>query len=159
MLYRFGLLACCFVVFESFPAAKAQSPTRDRLAQGAAANLEYRAVFSRAKTPCSQDYSTTGYTTCMTKELALIETHLDAFVEDVRGMTGSAEELSAFNKADAAWRAYRDTFCMVPLRQFEAGTSRDPMSVGCRWNVDRDYMSQLSGFYMLSQFPIQNPPQ
>ena len=95
----------------------------------------------------------------MNKELEIIGGHLDAFVADVRGMAGSQTELGALNQMDTAWRAYRESASRLPLRQFQAGTSRGPMSAESEWRVDRAYMKELSGFYMLSQFPNRSPSQ
>ena len=96
----------------------------------------------------------------MNKELAIIGEHLDAFVEDIRGMTGSSEELDALNQMDTRWRAYRESACKLPFRQAgKGGTSRAPMSAECEWNLDRAYMQQLSGFYILSQFPNRSKSQ
>jgi uncharacterized protein YecT (DUF1311 family) len=126
---------------------------------GAAANLEYAAVFSRLATPCSDDYSTTPYVICMSKELGVIEAHVDAFVEDLRGVTGSEEERDALNRTDTKWRAYRESACQLPFRRFGTGTIKGPMSVECRWRLDRAYMQELSGVYILSQFPNRSPSQ
>lgn len=95
----------------------------------------------------------------MNKELEVIGAHLDAFVADVRGMAGSQTELYALNQMDTAWRAYRENASKLPLRRFQAGTSRGPMSADCEWRLDRAYMEELSGFYMLSQFPNRSPSQ
>jgi uncharacterized protein YecT (DUF1311 family) len=95
----------------------------------------------------------------MGKELAEIEAHLDAFVEDLRGVTGSQEELDALNRTDTAWRAYRGSACQLPLRRFSAGTIKAPMSVECQWRLDRAYMQELSGVYILSQFPNRSASQ
>jgi uncharacterized protein YecT (DUF1311 family) len=95
----------------------------------------------------------------MKKELEVIGAHLDAFVEDVRGMTGSQTELNALNQMDTAWQAYRENACQFPFRQFQAGTSRGPMSAECEWRLDRAYMEELSGFFILSQFPNRSPSQ
>jgi len=119
---------------------------------GAAANREYAAVFAHSANPCSADYATAPYVQCMSKELDFVEAHLDSFVNDIRSLTLSAAELASLNAGDKAWRAYRDAFCSVPLDRGR-GTIRVPMSVDCRLKVDRDYMDQLSGFYLLSQFP------
>jgi uncharacterized protein YecT (DUF1311 family) len=126
---------------------------------GAAANREYAAVFSQTEKPCSRDYSTARYVECMSKELGVIEGHLDAFVEDLRGVAGSHEELDALNQTDTTWRAYRESACTLPFKRFGGGTIRGPMSVECRWTLDRAYMQQLSGFYILSQFPNRSPSQ
>jgi uncharacterized protein YecT (DUF1311 family) len=136
--------------------AYSQQDESDAVKHGAAANLEYRAVFSRSKTPCSEDYSTAPYLQCMSKELDEIEKHVDAFVEDLRGVTDSQKELDALNQTDKAWRAYRESMCQLPWAR-GLGTVRGPMSVGCRWSLDRAYMQQLHEIYVLSQFPNRNP--
>ena len=87
---------------------------------------------------------------CMSKEVAAIETYLDAFVEDLRGVTGSQAELDALNQADTSWRAYRESACTLPFKRYE-GTIKGPMSIACRWTLDRAYMKQLSDMYVLSQ--------
>jgi len=119
---------------------------------GAAANREYAAVFAHSDDPCSADYATAPYLQCMSKELSFVEAHLDVFVEDLRGVAGSPEELAGLNKTDAAWRAYREGICTLPLKRF-AGTVKGPMSVECQLSLDRAYMKQLSNTYLLSQFP------
>lgn len=119
---------------------------------GAAANREYAAVFVHSDNPCSADYSTAPYMQCMSRELMFVELHLNAFVEDLRGIAGSAEELAALNQTDEDWRAYRRSICGLPLKRF-AGTTRGPMSAECQLSLDRAYMKQLSGIYVLSQFP------
>jgi hypothetical protein len=146
--YLFGLSVIYLLVIISVPAVG----QTDAIEHGAAANLEYAAVFSRSDKPCSQDYSTFPYVECMNKELAIIRQHLDAFVEDIRGMTGSQQELDALNEMNTEWRAYRESACKLPFKRF-AGTIKAPMSAECEWNLDRAYMQQLSGFYILSQFP------
>ena len=72
--------------------------------------------------------------------------------EHLRGVAGSPEELAGLNKTDAAWRAYRESICMLPLKRF-AGTVKGPMSEECQLSLDRAYMKQLSNIYLLSQFP------
>jgi uncharacterized protein YecT (DUF1311 family) len=141
----FCLVACTVSVYS-------QPDESNAVRHGAAANLEYRAVFSRSKTPCSEDYSTAPYIQCMSKELTEIEKHVDAFVEDLRGVTGSQKELDALNQTDKNWRTYRESICRLPFARGQ-GTSDGPMSVECRWNLDRAYLQQLSGIYLLSQFP------
>jgi len=89
----------------------------------------------------------------MSKELAFVELHLDAFVEDLRGVAGSPEELAELNQTDAAWRAYRKSACALPWTRFPDGTIKGPMSAECQLSLDRAYMKQLSGIYILSQFP------
>jgi uncharacterized protein YecT (DUF1311 family) len=156
----FGLSAACFLLAISVSAnGQSDDGAEIQIKHGAAANREYAAVFSRSKTPCSQDYSNAPYLQCMSKELAVIEGHLDAFVEDVRGITGSREELDALNQTDAAWRAYRESACTLPFKRFGSGTVRGPLSVDCRWTLARAYMEQLSDFYILSQFPNRSPSQ
>jgi uncharacterized protein YecT (DUF1311 family) len=150
-----GLSAGCMFLAMAV-SAKGQSA---EVEHGAAANLEYAAVFSRSAKPCSDDYATTPYVICMGKELAEIEAHLDAFVEDLRGVTGSQEELDALNRTDTTWRTYRGSACQLPFRRFGAGTSKGPMSVECRWSLDRAYLQELSGVYILSQFPNRSLSQ
>jgi uncharacterized protein YecT (DUF1311 family) len=154
----FGLRVICLLVTISVPA----DGQTDAIEHGAAANREYAAVFSRSGKPCSQDYSTTPYVECMNKELAIIGEHLDAFVEDLRGMTGSQQELDALNEMNTKWRAYRESACRLPFKragQGGGGTMSAPMSGECEWNLDRAYMQQLSGFYILSQFPNRSNSQ
>jgi hypothetical protein len=153
--YLFGLSVICLLVTISVP-ADGQS---DAIQHGAAANREYAAVFSRSDKPCSQDYSTFPHVECMNKELAIIGEHLDAFVEDIRGMTGSQEELDALNEMNTKWRAYRESACRLPFKRAGGGTMSAPMSAECEWNLDRAYMEQLSGFYILSQFPNRTKSQ
>ncbi|MGB6130274.1 MAG: lysozyme inhibitor LprI family protein [Acidobacteriaceae bacterium] len=123
-----------------------------RIEHGAAANQEYAAVFAHSGSPCSADYRTEPYLQCMSNELQFVEAHLDAFVADLRGVTESTKELAALNKADAAWRVYRETFCRLPYARFR-GTVNGPMAADCRLRVDREFMEQLHGMYLLSQFP------
>ncbi|MGI4829386.1 MAG: lysozyme inhibitor LprI family protein [Janthinobacterium lividum] len=132
----------------------AQAPA---ITHGAAANREYAVVFSRSDKPCSADYATVPYLDCMSKELALIETHLDIFVEDLRGLTGSPEELAAFNANDAAWRTYRETATLLPLNRYGSGTIKPVFAAEARWHLDREYMVELSDFYIRSQFPDRSP--
>ena len=120
---------------------------------GAAANREYAAVFAHPDNPCSTDYATAPYMQCMSKELEFIEPHLDAFIEALRGIAGSPEELVALNQSDAAWRDYRKAACALPYKRFAQGTIGGPMSAECQLSLDRAYMKQLSGIYILSQFP------
>jgi uncharacterized protein YecT (DUF1311 family) len=120
---------------------------------GTAANREYAAVFAHSDNPCSADYATSPYMHCMSKELEFVELHLNAFVEDLRGLAGSPDELAALNKTDTAWRVYRESSCSLPLKRFSGGTIKGPMSADCQLNLDRAYMKQLSGIYILSQFP------
>jgi hypothetical protein len=151
MKFHLGIFAaCCLVACTG--SVYSQPDESDAVKHGAAANLEYRAVFSRSKTPCSEDYSTAPYIQCMSKELTEIEKHVDAFVEDLRGVAGSHKELDALNESDENWRTYRESICGLPFARGQ-GTSDGPMSVECRWNLDRAYLQQLSGIYVLSQFP------
>ena len=148
--------AICLLVTISVPAGG----QTDAIDHGAAANREYAAVFSRSEKPCSQDYSTVPYLKCMDKELTIIGEHLDAFVEDIRGMTGSQEELDALNEMNTKWRAYRESACQLPFKRAgKGGTMRAPMTAECEWNLDRAYMEQLSSFYILSQFPNRSKSQ
>jgi uncharacterized protein YecT (DUF1311 family) len=156
MARNFVGLSAIWVLLAMPVCAQGQS---SEIEHGGAANLEYTAVFSRSEKPCSDDYATTPYVICMGKELAEIEAHLDAFVEDLRGVTGSQEELDALNRTDTAWRAYRGSACQLPLRRFSAGTIKAPMSVECQWRLDRAYMQELSGVYILSQFPNRSASQ
>jgi uncharacterized protein YecT (DUF1311 family) len=130
--------------------ARAQS---DSTQHGVAANREYAAVFAHSDNPCSADYATAPYLQCMSRELEFVESHLGAFVDDLRGVAGSSEELAALNKADAAWHDYRESFCLLPYQRFAGGTIKGPMSADCRLRLDRAYMKELSGMYMLSQVP------
>jgi uncharacterized protein YecT (DUF1311 family) len=147
--YVFSFFAMCVLLAISVSA----NGQPGGVEHGAAANREYAAVVSRSETPCSHDSSTAPYVQCMSGELGDIEAHLDAFVEDLRGVTGSQEELEALNQTDTKWRAYRESACMLPSKRFGGGTIKGPMSVECRWTLDRAYMKQLSDFYILSQFP------
>jgi uncharacterized protein YecT (DUF1311 family) len=153
--HLFGLSVISLLVIISVPTVG----QTDAIDHGAAANREYAAVFSRSDKPCSQDYSTYPYVQCMNKELAIIGEHLDAFVENIRGMTGSQEELDALNEMNTRWRAYRESACKLPLRRAGHGTISAPMSAECEWTLDRAYMDQLSGFYILSQFPNRTKSQ
>jgi uncharacterized protein YecT (DUF1311 family) len=125
----------------------------DTAQDGASANREYAAVFARSENPCSADYATVPYVQCMDKELAFVQQHLDAFVEDLRKIVTSPEELASLNRADTAWRTYRESICALPYKRFADGTAKAPMSAECQWNQDRAYMKQLNGLYILSQFP------
>lgn len=120
---------------------------------GASANREYDAVFTRSETPCSANYATAPYLRCMNKELTLIEQHLAAFVEDLRKIATSPDELANLNQTDTAWRSYRESICTLPYKRFANGTIKAPMASECEWNLDRAYMKQLNGIYILSQFP------
>lgn len=125
----------------------------DAIAHGAAANREYASVFAHSDNPCAADYATAPYMQCMSKELTFIELHLDAFVEDLRGVAGSPAALAELNQTDAAWRDYRKKICALPWARFAEGTIKGPMSAECQLSLDRAYMRQLSGIYILSQFP------
>jgi uncharacterized protein YecT (DUF1311 family) len=151
---RYVGLSAVWVLFAMTVCVHGQS---SEIEHGGAANLEYSAVFSRSAKPCSDDSATTPYVICMSKELSEIEAHLDAFVEDLRGATGSQEELAALNRTDTAWRAYRESACQLPFRRFGTGTIKGPVSVECQWRLDRAYMQELSGVYILSQFPNRSP--
>ena len=70
---------------------KGQSPA---IQPGAAANREYAAVFAHSDDPCSANAATAPYVECMGNELRFVEAHLDAFVEGLRGISGSPEELA-----------------------------------------------------------------
>jgi uncharacterized protein YecT (DUF1311 family) len=120
---------------------------------GAAANREYAAVFAHPDNPCSTDYATAPYMRCMSKELEFIDTHLDAFIEALRGLADSPEELAALNQTDAAWRNYRKAACDLPYKRYAEGTIKGTMSANCQLSLDRAYMNQLSGMYILSQHP------
>ncbi len=130
--------------------SRCQSPA---IQHGTEANREYAAVFAHSDNPCSADTATAPYLECMGKELQFIEAHLDSFVEDLRGITGSPEELAGLNQTDATWRAYRENGCALPYKRFTGGTVAGPMWADCRLSLDRAYMKQLSGTYILSQFP------
>jgi uncharacterized protein YecT (DUF1311 family) len=153
--YLSCLPVICLLAIVSVPA----DGQTDAIEHGAAANREYAAVFSRSEKPCSQDYSTTPYVECMNKELAIIGQHLDTFVENIRGMTGSQQELDALNEMNTRWRVYRESACKLPFKRAGGGTIKAPMSAECEWNLDRAYMQQLSGFYILSQFPNRSKSQ
>jgi uncharacterized protein YecT (DUF1311 family) len=118
---------------------------------GVAANREYAAVFAHPDNPCSTDYATTPYMLCMSKELEFIDKHLDAFIEALRGLADSPEELAALNQTDAAWRNYRKAACDLPYKRYVEGTIKGTMSANCELRLDRAYMNQLSGMYILSQ--------
>jgi uncharacterized protein YecT (DUF1311 family) len=120
---------------------------------GAAANREYAAVFAHPDNPCSTDYATAPYMQCISKELTFIEPHLDAFIDALRGMAGSQEELAALNQTDTAWRDYRKAACALPYKRFPEGTIKGPLSAECQLSLDRAYMKQLSNMYILKQFP------
>jgi uncharacterized protein YecT (DUF1311 family) len=89
----------------------------------------------------------------MDKELTFIDQHLDAFIEALRGLAGSPEELAALNQADTAWRQYRKSACELPYKRYPDGTIKGPMSAECYLSLDRAYMKDLSGTYILSQQP------
>jgi hypothetical protein len=55
---------------------------------GAAANREYAAVFAHPDDPCSANEATAPYLQCTSNELAFVGQHLDAFVENLRGVAG-----------------------------------------------------------------------
>jgi len=148
--------ACCLAACTE--SVYSQPDESNAVKHGAAANLEYKAVFSRSKKPCSEDYSTAPYIQCMSIDLTEIEKHVDAFVENLRGVTGSQKELDALNQTDKNWRAYRESICVLPFARGQ-GTSDGPMSVECRWDINRAYLQQLSGIYNLSQFPNRSPDQ
>jgi uncharacterized protein YecT (DUF1311 family) len=89
----------------------------------------------------------------MSEELAFVGGHLDAFVEDLRDVTGSPDELAALNKTDTTFRAYRESACALPYKRFAGGTIKGSMAADCQLRLDRAYMKQLSDFYVLSQLP------
>jgi uncharacterized protein YecT (DUF1311 family) len=149
LLLHLAALAACGTVIMAIDARGQDERTR----YGTAANRDYAAVFARPENPCSSDDSTQPYVECMGKELTFVEMHIDAFVQDLRGMAGSSSELAALNRADAAWRAYRQALCQIPFARFGQGTVKGPMSVDCQLRIDRAYMTQLSSMYILSQFP------
>jgi uncharacterized protein YecT (DUF1311 family) len=125
----------------------------DAIPPGASANRAYAAVFAHSSSPCSADSATAPYVQCMDKELTFVEQHLDAFVEGLRKIVNSPEELTSLNQADTTWRTYRENICGLPYKRFESGTIKAPMTAECRWNLDREYMKQLNDIYILSQFP------
>lgn len=131
-----------------------------RVQHGAEANREYATVFSRSDKPCMENSATGSYVECMNQELATIEAHLDSFVEDIRGMTGSPKELEGLNQSYAAFRTYRKSVSTLPFKLAPAGgTYRGPVSAESQWRIDRAYMQELSGIYILSQFPNRSPSQ
>jgi hypothetical protein len=90
----------------------------------------------------------------MTKELALVGRHLDAFVEDLRAIFaikqasqqgGEESELAILNKADAAWRLYRAQICKLSFSYFAGGQAIAVRDSGvCELRLDRAYVLQLS---------------
>jgi uncharacterized protein YecT (DUF1311 family) len=103
-------------------------------------NREYAAVFAHPDDPCAADNSTASYLQCMSRELEFVGQHLNAFIEDLRRVSGSPEELAALNKINTDWRAYRESLCSLPYKRFSGGTIKGPMSADCQLRLNRSYM-------------------
>jgi uncharacterized protein YecT (DUF1311 family) len=58
------------------------------------------------------------------RELKFVELHLNAFIDDLRGETGSPDELTALNNTDTAWRVYRESSCSLAFKRL-AGPLED----------------------------------
>ena len=134
------------------PASLLRSQTAETYADQASRHSA--AVLEYSDDPCPDD-SAVPREVCMTKELALVGQHLDAFVEDLRAMfaikeasqqSGEQSELAILNKADAAWRLYRAQICKLSFSYFVSGQEtiavRD--SGVCELRLDRAYVLQLS---------------
>lgn len=124
---------------------------------------EYAAVFGHSDDPCHSD-SPVPYEICMGRELAFVDSHLDAFMIDIRGVlsaNGAAEKkatssrLKMLNRADAAWREYRNQVCGLSYGSFRGGqgTGISPEVGICRLSLDRAYMRQQVGLTNL-QLPL-----
>jgi hypothetical protein len=112
-------------------------------------------VFGHSDDPCHSD-GPVPYETCMGRELAFVDSYLDAFMIDKRGVlseNGAAEKkgtnsrLKMLNKAGAAWREYRNQVCGPSYGYFRGGqgTGICPEVGICRSRLDRAYMRQLVG--------------
>jgi hypothetical protein len=133
------------------PASLLRSQTTETYADQASRHSA--AVLERSDDPCPDD-SAVPSEVCMTKELALVGRHLDAFVEDLRAMFaikqasqqgGEESELDTLNKADAAWRLYRAQICKLSFNYFVGGQEAIAVreSGVCELRLDRAYVLQL----------------
>ena len=123
---------------------------------------EYAAVFGHSDNPCTDD-GPVPYETCMAKELAFIDPHLNAFVTAIRGVlsarTASQKrgveegEVEMLNKADAVWREYRNHVCRLSYGYFRTGsmTTVTPEVEICKLRLSRAYMQQLLPLANLEQ--------
>jgi Lysozyme inhibitor LprI len=127
--------------------------SQDAFSYAVDAHREYAAVFGHSDDPCHSD-GPVAFETCMGRELAFVESHLDAFVIDIRGVLsankatdkkGTNSRLTMLNKADAAWRQYRKQVCGLSYDYFRGGqgTIIRPAVGICRLSLDKAYMSRL----------------
>jgi hypothetical protein len=134
------------------PASLLRSQTAETYADQALRHSS--AVLEHSDDSCPDD-SAVPREVCMSKELALVGQHLDAFVEDLRAMfaikeasqqRGEQSELAILNKADAAWRLYRAQICKLSFNYFVSG--QEAIAVRdrevCELRLDRAYVLQLS---------------
>jgi uncharacterized protein YecT (DUF1311 family) len=149
LLFFFGFLPALAPAKEAKPAPASEG------------ERHYAAVLGRPPDPCPDD-RTVSHEVCMEKELTFVERHLDGFIAALREVlavraaspkSSEQSELETLNKADAAWRLYRDQICRLEFNYFAggSGTIAVPARADCELKIDRAYMEQLHELLYLQQ--------
>lgn len=139
---------CAFMFCLVMTAASAQ-----RHSYVADANREYRAIFSHPENPCAATQNEAEYDDCIGKEVAFSEAHLAKLFIAIRGIASQTtvvpgphreSEVSLLDKADSAWRQYRQNMCGLWADGMAGGSGEGAAADDCLYKMNRAYAQQLA---------------
>jgi uncharacterized protein YecT (DUF1311 family) len=117
------------------------------------ANREYAAIFSHSENPCAATQNEVEYNHCIGKEVTFTEAHLAKLFIAIRAIalrttvvSGShrESEVSLLDKADSAWRQYRQNMCDLWAAGMAGGSGEGAAADDCLYKMNRTYAQQLA---------------
>jgi uncharacterized protein YecT (DUF1311 family) len=118
------------------------------------ANREYAAIFSHSEDPCSATQNEAELDDCIGKEVTFTEAHLARLFIAIRGIasqdatvvpgTHRESEVSLLDKADSAWRQYRQNMCGLWAAGMAGGSGEGASADYCMYKMNRTYAQQLA---------------
>ena len=142
------------LLVSAVPAAFGQ-PHRSFVAD---ANREFAAIFSHPKTACSSRQTTSGYSDCISRQVAFTELHLANLITAIRGIAAQDDaqavqdapssahfnESAALKGADLGWKQYRKNLCDLRSAGMAGGSGEGNAAAECVFEMDRAYAEQLA---------------
>ena len=147
------LLAIMFGVFGFAPAqvAPAANATDQLRARAFAAVQAERTREKQAL--CPKSTNTLAINECSQRELGISDGNYGRLVRALGALLRSGSEAKGapsripFDEAETAWSRYRDLACGADGAQYEGGTIRPSVEMGCQITLVRSHMEELWRLY------------
>lgn len=163
-LIELALIALVLIRLPSAVLAQQQPSPKDALAaqikQGAELHARGQRIVqaedTRAKQSlCAQAVNTLEINTCMNAELGTTDANYKKLVRALGlllrsgddASTGAAPKPIPFDDAEAAWSSYRDLACKAAGSQYEGGTIRPSVEMGCSITITQHHIDELWAIY------------